>query len=101
MFTQKYQEMRKGMNLEHMMYTTSLKAYMRNFNAQINATPKMNKYDTRYIFLSKLQKRVVDVLFKFLKKKNTRSLDHETNTKVKLKVQLPTNIATKEESNQC
>ena len=38
-FTPEYQELREGMNLVQMRHTGSLKAYVRDFNAQMNATP--------------------------------------------------------------
>ena len=38
-FTLEYQELREGMNLVQMRHTGSLKAYVRDFNAQMNATP--------------------------------------------------------------
>jgi hypothetical protein len=66
-FTPEYQELREGMNLVQMRHTGSLKAYVRDFNAQMNATPKMDEFAKRCIFLGGLQKWVVDVLFKFPK----------------------------------
>ena len=55
------------MNLVQMRHTGSLKAYVRNFNAQMNATPKMDEFAKKCIFLGGLQKWVVDALFKFPK----------------------------------
>lgn len=57
------------MNLVQMKYTRSLKAYVRDFNAQMNATPKMDEFPKKCISLGGLQilKWVVDVLFKFPK----------------------------------
>jgi hypothetical protein len=55
------------MNLVQMRHTGSLKAYVHNFNAQMNATPKMDEFAKRCIFLGGLQKWVVDALFKFPK----------------------------------
>jgi hypothetical protein len=55
------------MNLVHMRHTGSFKAYVRDFNAQMNATPKMDEFAKRCIFLGGLQKWVVDALFKFPK----------------------------------
>jgi hypothetical protein len=66
-FTPEYQELREGMNLVVIRHTGSLKAYVRDFNAQMNATPKMDEFAKRCIFLSGLQKWVVDALFKFPK----------------------------------
>jgi hypothetical protein len=40
---------------------------VRDFNAQMNATPKMDEFSKKYIFLGGLQKWVVDALFKFPK----------------------------------
>jgi hypothetical protein len=66
-FTPEYQELREGMNLVQMRHTGSLKAYVRDFNAQMNATPKMDEFSKKCIFLGGLQKWVVDALFKFPK----------------------------------
>src|ERR1700738_1744885 len=66
-FAPEYQELREGMNLVQMRHTGSLKAYVRDFNAQMNATPKMDEFAKKYIFLGGLQKWVVDALFKFPK----------------------------------
>ena len=66
-FTPEYQELREGMNLVQMRHTGSLKAYVRDFNAQMNATPKMDEFAKKCIFLGGLQKWVVDALFKFPK----------------------------------
>jgi hypothetical protein len=55
------------MNLVQMRHTGSLKAYVRDFNAQMNATPKMDEFSKKCIFLGGLQKWVVDALFKFPK----------------------------------
>jgi hypothetical protein len=43
----------------------SLKAYVLDFNAQMNATPKMDEFSKKSILLDGLQKWVVDALFKF------------------------------------
>ena len=59
--------MREDMNLVQMRHTRSLKAYVCNFNAQMNATPKIDEFAKKCIFLSGLQKLVVDALFKFPK----------------------------------
>ncbi|MGH3053573.1 MAG: hypothetical protein ACRDL7_01175, partial [Gaiellaceae bacterium] len=66
-FTPEYQELREGMNLVQMRHTGSLKAYVRDFNAQMNATSKMDEFSKRCIFLGGLQKWVIDALFKFPK----------------------------------
>ena len=65
-FMLKYPKLREAMNLVQMRHTGSLKAYLCNFNAQINATPKMDKFAKKCIFLGGLQKWV-DALFKFSK----------------------------------
>ena len=64
-FTPEYQELREGMNLVQMRHAGSLKAYVRDFNAQMNATPKMDEFAKKCIFLGGLQKWVVNALFKF------------------------------------
>jgi hypothetical protein len=46
-FTPEYQELTEGMNLVQMKHTRSLKAYVRDFNAQMNATPKMDEFFLR------------------------------------------------------
>ena len=66
-FTPEYQELCEGMNLVQMRHTRSLKAYVHDFNAQMNATPKMDEFAKKCIFLGGLQKWVVDALFKFPK----------------------------------
>ena len=63
-FTPEYQELREAINLVQMRHTGSLKAYVRDFNAQMNATPKMDEFSKKCIFLGGLQKWVVDALFK-------------------------------------
>ena len=55
-FTPKYQDLREGMNLVQMRHTKSLKAYVHDFNAQMNATPKMYEFAKKCIFLGGLQK---------------------------------------------
>ena len=55
------------MNLVQMKHIESLKAYVRDFNAPMNATLKMDKFSAKCIFLDGLQKWVVDALFKFPK----------------------------------
>ena len=66
-FTLEYQELHEGMNLVQMRHTRSLKAYVCDFNVQMNATPKMDKFAKKCIILGGLQKWVVDALFKFPK----------------------------------
>jgi hypothetical protein len=43
-FSPKYQELREGMNLVQMKHIGSLKAYVSDFNAQMNATSKMHEF---------------------------------------------------------
>jgi hypothetical protein len=62
-----YQELREGMNLVQMKHIGSLKAYVRDFNDQMNTTPKMDEFSKKCVFLDGLQKWVVDALFKFPK----------------------------------
>ena len=50
-----------------MRHTGSFKAYVCDFNAHMNATPKMDEFAKKCIFLGGLQKWVVDALFKFPK----------------------------------
>lgn len=47
--------------------TSSLKAYIRNFNIQMNVILKMDEFAKKYIFLAELQKWVVDASIKFPK----------------------------------
>jgi hypothetical protein len=42
-FKSKYQDLREGMNWLQMKHVGSLKAYVLDFNSQINATPKMDE----------------------------------------------------------
>ena len=65
-FALEYQKLCEGINLVQMRHIGSLKAYVRNFNAQMNATPKMDEFAKKCIFLGGLQKWVVDA-FKFPK----------------------------------
>ena len=44
-----------------MRHIGSLKANVHDFNAQMNATPKIDEFAKKYIFLGGLQKCVVDV----------------------------------------
>ena len=55
------------MNLIQLRHTGSLKAYVRDFNTQMNVTPKIDKFAKKCIFLGGLQKWVADALFKFPK----------------------------------
>ena len=41
--TSESQKLCENMNLVQMRYTTSLKAYVHDFNAQMNATPKIDE----------------------------------------------------------
>jgi hypothetical protein len=50
-----------------MKHIGSLKAYVLDFNAERNATSKMDEFSKKCIFLGGLQKWVVDALFKFPK----------------------------------
>ena len=53
------------MTLVQIKDTDSLKAYLCKLSVQINATPKMDEFANKCIFISGLQKRVVDTLFGF------------------------------------
>ena len=66
-FTLEYQELHEGMNLVQMRHTGSFRAYVCNFNAQMNATPMMDEFARKCIFFGGLQKWMVDALFKFPK----------------------------------
>ena len=66
-FMPEYQKLCEGMNLVQMRHTMSFKAYVLDFNTQINATPKIDKFAKKYNFYSGLQKWVVNTLFKFPK----------------------------------
>lgn len=46
-----YQELGKGMNLGQMGQLGYFKAYVREFNAQNNSTPKMDEFLTIFFFL--------------------------------------------------
>ena len=50
------------MNLGQNEAQVSLKAFVRNFNTQNNATPKVNKFLRKCIFLGGLQNWVVDLV---------------------------------------
>jgi hypothetical protein len=50
-FTSKYQELLEGMNLVEMRPTGTLKAYVCDFNNEINATPKMVEFMKEMHFL--------------------------------------------------
>ena len=50
-FTLKNQELCDRMNLMQMRHTESLKAYVCNCNAQMNATPHMHKVTKNIFFL--------------------------------------------------
>ena len=67
-FMREYQELQETMNLVQMRHTWFLKANVRKCaNVQMNATPKMDKFAKKCIFLGGLQKWVVNVLYKFPK----------------------------------
>jgi hypothetical protein len=53
-FMLEYQELREGMNLVQMRHTWSFKAYVHDFNAQMNAIPKMDEFAKKRIFLGGL-----------------------------------------------
>ena len=53
-FMLEYQELGKGMNLVQMKHTRFLKAYVHDFNAQMNAILKVNELAKRYIILNGL-----------------------------------------------
>ena len=55
------------MNFVQMRHTWSFKGFVHDLNAQMNATPKMDKFVKKCIFLAGLQKWVVTVLFKIPK----------------------------------
>ena len=55
-FTPEYQELCEGMNLVQMRHMGSLKAYVLNLNAPMNATPKMDKFAKKCIFLGEIAK---------------------------------------------
>jgi hypothetical protein len=55
------------MNLVQMRLMGLVKTYVLDLNAQMNATPKIDKFAKKCIFLGGIQKLVVDALFKFLK----------------------------------
>jgi hypothetical protein len=50
-FTSEYQELLEGLNLVRIWYTGPLKAYVLNLNAPMNATPKMDNFVKKCIFL--------------------------------------------------
>jgi hypothetical protein len=47
-----HEELREGMNFTHMKLTWPLKAYMTNFNNQINATPLSSLLYVKAVLLS-------------------------------------------------
>jgi hypothetical protein len=55
-FTSEYQELLKGMNLVQIWHTGPLKAYVLDSNAPMNATPKMNNFAKKYMFLGEKTK---------------------------------------------
>ena len=65
-FILEYQKLCEDMNLVQIRKTRSFMAYVCGFNAQMNATSKMDEFVKKCIFLGGLQKWMVDALFKFL-----------------------------------
>jgi len=55
-FTPVYQQLCEGMNLVQMRVTGPLKAYVLDLNAQMNATPKMDNFAKKCIFLGEKAK---------------------------------------------
>jgi hypothetical protein len=64
-FAPVYLPLCEGMNLVQMRLTGPLKAYELDLSAPMNATPKMDNFAKKCIFLGEKQKLVVDTLFKF------------------------------------
>ena len=54
-FMLKYQKLVEGMNLVQIRHIGSLKAYVHNFNTQMNAMPKIDEFANKYIFLDGFQ----------------------------------------------
>lgn len=63
MFMPEYKEQSEGMNLVQKRHTKFLKAYVGDFNAQMNVTPNMDEIPKKCIVLS----GVAQGLFKFPK----------------------------------
>jgi hypothetical protein len=55
-FTPVYQKLCEGMNLVQMRLTGPLKAYVLDLNAPMNATPKMDNFANKCIFLDEKAK---------------------------------------------
>jgi hypothetical protein len=55
-FTPVYQQLCEGMNLVQMRVTVIFKAYMLDLNALMNATPKMDNFAKKCIFLGEKTK---------------------------------------------
>jgi hypothetical protein len=55
-FMREYQNLCEEMNLVQMRHTGLFTAYVRYLNTQINATPKINKFSRKYIFLAEIGK---------------------------------------------
>jgi uncharacterized protein YjaG (DUF416 family) len=55
-FTPVYQQLCEGMNLVQTRITGILKAYVLDLNASMNATPKMNNFVKKCIFLGEKAK---------------------------------------------
>lgn len=55
-FTLKYQKLYEDMNLVEIKLTGFLKAFVRNFNVQMNATPRMDEFANECIFFKWITK---------------------------------------------
>jgi hypothetical protein len=55
-FTPVYQQLYEGMNLVQMRLTGPLKAYVLDLNAPMNATPKMDNFAKKFLFLGEKAK---------------------------------------------
>jgi hypothetical protein len=55
-FTLVYQQLCEGMNLVQIRLTGPLKAYVLDLHAPMNATPKMDNFAKKYIFLGEKTK---------------------------------------------
>jgi hypothetical protein len=55
-FTPEYHELLEGMNLVQIRHMRSFKAYVCKVNTEMNATPKMDKFPKKCIFLGKVAK---------------------------------------------
>ena len=50
-FTPKYYKLLERINLVQMKHIRSVKVYVRNFNTKINATPRMEEFAKKCMFL--------------------------------------------------